>query len=464
MYERWTIQPIARQEDYRRSNWPPSHFGGMALLGFSTRKQRGPASIVPSSESAQVMVAHQAPPPAVTSCLPNLSVFSSFSTMAHHFGGDVKAVTAGEKLPKRSRLRALHPFIGTGGLLRVGGRLQNAPLTYDEKHPIILPGHCLIVRRLIEQAHRDTLHGGPQLMRSHLGHMFWILRVPRVIPAVCRDCVRCARFRATAMEQQMGPLPAVRVTPGRPFQVTGLDYAGPLPILFSKGRKAPSTKGYVAIFICMIVRAVHVEVVSDLTTSAFLAAFSRFCARRGRPAVLYSDNGTTFKGASREPHELFSKSSPLLESASNRLQKRGTVWKFIPPRVPHFGGLWEASMQSFKYHFRRRLLRGMRDLFWSRWRREVLLQMQQRSKWLTARESLQSGDMVLLKDDLCSPSSWPLARVEQVHPGSDGLVRVATIKTASSTFTRPIVKLIKLPTDAQAEEFYCRLNEKEKNE
>ncbi|KAL7291881.1 hypothetical protein TKK_0014437 [Trichogramma kaykai] len=72
--------------------------------------------------------------------------------------------------------------------------------------------------------------------------------------------------------------------------------------------------------------------------------------------------------------------------------------------------------------------------------------------------------MVLLKDDLCSPSSWPLARVEQVHPGSDGLVRVATIKTASSTFTRPIVKLIKLPTDAQAEEFYCRLNEKEKNE
>ncbi|KAL7291880.1 hypothetical protein TKK_0014437 [Trichogramma kaykai] len=272
---------------------------------------------------------------------------------AHHFGGDVKAVTAGEKLPKRSRLRALHPFIGTGGLLRVGGRLQNAPLTYDEKHPIILPGHCLIVRRLIEQAHRDTLHGGPQLMRSHLGHMFWILRVPRVIPAVCRDCVRCARFRATAMEQQMGPLPAVRVTPGRPFQVTGLDYAGPLPILFSKGRKAPSTKGYVAIFICMIVRAVHVEVVSDLTTSAFLAAFSRFCARRGRPAVLYSDNGTTFKGASREPHELFSKSSPLLESASNRLQKRGTVWKFIPPRVPHFGGLWEASMQSFKYHFRR---------------------------------------------------------------------------------------------------------------
>ncbi|XP_023314139.1 uncharacterized protein LOC111693556 [Trichogramma pretiosum] len=532
-----------------------------------------PASVIPSSESAQVMVARQAPPPAVTSCLPNLSVFSSFSKMvkvlcycrrwlavvgraevagpdgdewreaqfmcfrliqAHHFGDDIKAVTAGEKLPKRSRLRALHPFIGTGGLLRVGGRLQNAPLTYDEKHPIILPGRCLIVRRLIEQAHRDTLHGGPQLMRSHLGRMFWILRGPRVIPAVCGDCVRCARFRATAVEQQMVPLPAVRVTPGRPFQVTGLDYAGPLPILFSKGRKAPSTKGYIAIFICMVVRAVYVEVVSDLTTSQALVGEQdptpespgvELRAESNRRCLLYR-----WPGASRELRELFSKSSPLLERASNRLQKRGIVWTFIPPRAPHFGGLWKAAVRSFKYHFRRvigdtrltfeelstvaarieaclnlrplcprssrpedleahflvgsslldypepyddrtlnftsrwRLLRGMRDLFWSQWRREVLSQMQQRSKWLTARESLRPGDMVLLKDDLCSPSSWPLARVEQVHPGSDGLVRVATIKTASSTFTRPIVKLIKLPTDAQAEEYYCRLNEKKTNE
>ncbi|CAB0042829.1 unnamed protein product, partial [Trichogramma brassicae] len=273
--------------------------------------------------------------------------------------------------------------------------------------------------------------------------------------------------------------------------VRRLDYAGPLPVLFSRGRKAPSTKGYIAIFICMVVRAVHVEVVSDLTTGAFLAAFSRFCARRGRPAVLYSDNATTFKGAARELRELFSEGSNLTELARNFMQKRGTVWKFIPPRAPHFGGLWEAAVRGFKHHFRRvigdarltfeelstvaarieaclnsrplcprssrpedfealtpahflvgtslldypepcdnrtlsftnrwRLLRGMRDMFWSRWRQEVLSQMQQRSKWLTARESLQPGDMVLLRDDLCTPSSWPLARVVQVHPGSDGL-------------------------------------------
>ncbi|CAB0038991.1 unnamed protein product [Trichogramma brassicae] len=522
-----------------------------------------PASIVPPDQSVQVMIARQAPPPVAAGCLPDLGAFSSFNRMvkvlccyrrwltvlrrgeatisraeswrraeclcfrliqAHHFADDVAAITSGRGLPKRNHLAKFHPFVDSEGLIRVGGRLQHAPLSYDEKYPIILPGRCLIVKRLIERAHSDTLHGGPQLMRSHLGRKFWIIRGTRIIHAVYQNCVRCTRFRAVAMEQQMGPLPAVRVTPGRPFQATGLDYAGPLPVLFSKARKAPSTKGYIAIFICLVVRAVHVEVVSDLTTDAFLAAFSRFCARRGKPAVLYSDNATTFKGASRELRQLFARGSTLRRRDSNRMLEKGTDWKFIPPRAPHFGGLWEAAVRSFKHHLRRvigdarltfeelstvaarieaclnsrplcphssrpddfealtpahflvgsslldypepydertlsftsrwRLLRGMRDLFWSRWRREVLTQMQQRSKWLTARESLKPGDMVLLKDDLCPPSAWPLARVDQVHPGSDGLVRVATIRTADSTFTRPIVKLIKLPTDAEAEEYY----------
>ncbi|CAB0043514.1 unnamed protein product [Trichogramma brassicae] len=406
---------------------------------------------------------------------------------AHHFKDDLEAVTAGDKLPKKSQLKKLHPFIGNGGLLRVGSRLQHAPLPYDEKFPIILPGRCLIVRRLVELAHEDTLHGGPQLMRAHLGRMFWILHGPRIVHAVYQNCVRCARFRAAALEQLMGPLPAVRVTPGRPFQATGLDSAGPLPVLFSRGRKAPSTKGYIAIFICMVVRAVHVEVVSDLTTGAFLAAFSRFCARRGRPAVLYSDNATTFKGAARELRELFSEGSNLTELARNFYAEKGHGVEIYSPtgatlrrsRPEDFEALTPAHFlvgtslldypepcdnRTLSFTNRWRLLRGMRDMFWSRWRQEVLSQMQQRSKWLTARESLQPGDMVLLRDDLCTPSSWPLARVVQVHPGSDGLVRVATIKTASSTFTRPIVKLIKLPTDGDAEEYHCRLKEKEKTE
>ncbi|CAB0040422.1 unnamed protein product [Trichogramma brassicae] len=101
-----------------------------------------------------------------------------------------------------------------------------------------------------------------------------------------------------------------------------------------------------------------------------------------------------------------------------------------------------------------RLLRSMRDMFWTRWRKEVPNQFQQRYKWLDPRPNLQEGDMVLIRDDLSPPSEWPFGRVVKTHPGADGLVRVATIRTAQSTFTRPVVKLTRLPTDSDAEEYY----------
>ena len=187
--------------------------------------------------------------------------------------------------------------------------LQSSSLPYDEKHPVILPGSCIFVKRLVEEAHRLTLHGGVQLMLSHLYRSVWITRAARVAAGVYHHCTTCARFDARSSSQQMAPLPADRLSPTRPFAITGMDYAGPIPVLFSKGRGAKSTKGYVALFICMVTRAVHIEIVSDLTVEAFLAAYSRFCARRGVCSVLYSDNTTTFKGASAELDRLFVQSS-----------------------------------------------------------------------------------------------------------------------------------------------------------
>ncbi|CAB0042117.1 unnamed protein product [Trichogramma brassicae] len=437
--------------------------------------------------------------------------------------GEVTASTAAVESTARPTIDAED----VRGLLRVGGRLHHAQLSYNEKHPVILPGDCMFVRRMIETVHRELLHGGPQLMRSHLSRSVWIARGVHVIRGVCQRCVRCARYKAAAISQQMAPLPAVRVTPGRPFSITGVDYAGPLPVLFSKGKGARATKGYISIFICMVTRAVHVEVVSDLTAAAFLAAFSRFCSRRGLPSVMYSDNGTTFKGASKELMALFKQDSRFRAGVGRALAMRGTRWSFIPPRAPHFGGLWEAAVRSFKHHLKRvigksrltyeelstlaarieaclnsrplcpmsgdpddlaaltpahfltgsslldypepynpkekpmyftsrwRLLRNMRDMFWTRWRREVLNQLQQRSRWLDSRSNLQEGDMVLIRDELSPPSEWPLGRVTKTHPGSDGLVRVATIRTAQATFTRPVVKLTRLPTDKEAESYYA---------
>ena len=99
----------------------------------------------------------------------------------------------------------------------------------------------------------------------------------------------------------MGDLPTFRVTaPQRAFTVTGLDFAGPIQLRTTKGRGHKSYKGYIALFICVASKAVHLEAVSDLTTVAFLAAYRRFVGRRGLCKKLYSDNATNFKGASKE--------------------------------------------------------------------------------------------------------------------------------------------------------------------
>ncbi|CAB0039256.1 unnamed protein product [Trichogramma brassicae] len=429
-----------------------------------------------------------------------------------------------------SSLRRLTPFICDRGLLRIGGRLQNAHLSAAEQPPVILPGDHILVRRWVEHIHAITLHGGIQVMRSYLRRVAWIIGELKVTKGVYYGCITCTRYAARGGQQRMAPLPISRVTPHRVFAHTGVDFAGPFPLRMSKGKGAKSIKGYVAIFVCMVWKAVHIEAVSDLTTDAFLAVYSRFTSRRGLCSVVYSDNGTTFKGASAELKRLFDQASQMSKDVAAHLATEGTKWSFIPPRAPNFGGLWEAAVRSFKFYLRRvigdtkltfeemstlaarieaclnsrplcaldsvpsaypaltpghffagtavlappvpispvkkltpknrwELLVNMRNSFWLRWRKEVLHQLQLVNKWHSIHRNFQPGDIVILSDDLTPPATWPLARITAVHPGSDGLVRVATIKTAKSEFVRPISKLIRLPTDERYEELY-RLQKK----
>ncbi|XP_055543541.1 uncharacterized protein LOC129729087 [Wyeomyia smithii] len=154
------------------------------------------------------------------------------------------------------------------------------------------------------------------------------------------------------IQQTVADLPTSRVTPTRPFAVCGIDYCGPF-FVKAEIRKRGPMKVYVAIFVCFSTRAVHIELVSDLTTAAFLSALRRMISERGRPAEIHSDNATTFKGASHALHRLF-------EMFKNNHAARNEIfawcandeirWKFIPPRAPHFGGLWEAAVKSAKFH------------------------------------------------------------------------------------------------------------------
>ena len=120
-------------------------------------------------------------------------------------------------------------------------------------------------------------------------------------------------------------------------------------------RKPMYVKGYVSVFVSLSVRAVHLELVSDLTTESFLAALRRFIGRRGKPILLWSDNGTNFVGASHEMDALFKFLNDLKtqRQVSEFCSTRSIQWKFIPERSPHFGRLWEAAVKGFKFHFRR---------------------------------------------------------------------------------------------------------------
>ena len=155
------------------------------------------------------------------------------------------------------------------------------------------------------------------------------------------------------MSQQMAPLPMDRLVFTFPFAATGLDYAGPIKVTPSRGRGVTSTKGYICVFVCLSTKATHIEIVSDLTTKAFLGAFDRFTNRRGLPNSIRSDNGSTFVGAEAEIAELFQEKSPFIKEVRTYAENLGITWTYSPPYGPHFGGIWEAAVKSFKFHYKR---------------------------------------------------------------------------------------------------------------
>ena len=151
----------------------------------------------------------------------------------------------------------------------------------------------------------------------------------------------------------MAPLPAARVNPSPPFTHVGIDYAGPIKIKTSFGRGHKSIKGYIVVFICLCTKAVHLEAVTSYDTSNFLNAFKRFVSRRGLCSHIYSDCGTNFVGADAQLKSMFSKGSDNSNKIFDDLAKKGIQWHFNPPAAPHCGGLWEAAVNSSKFHLKR---------------------------------------------------------------------------------------------------------------
>jgi len=221
------------------------------------------------------------------------------------FSKEINCLKLGRNINKQSRLLQLNPFVDQDGILRVGGRLLNAEIPISQRHPILLPSNHHITRTLIREEHLRLKHAGIQTTLYSIREIYWPLNGRNITRHVIHQCVKCFRAKPRFVTPIMGNLPQHRVTFARPFLNVGIDFCGPLYIKEKRFRNRNRIKVYIAVYVCLTTRAVHLEVVSDLTTDAFLASLKRFFARRGRAQIIYSDNAANFVGASRELQDLF---------------------------------------------------------------------------------------------------------------------------------------------------------------
>ncbi|XP_037809660.1 uncharacterized protein LOC119602300 [Lucilia sericata] len=260
-----------------------------------------------------------------------------------------------QKIPKKSPLLTFNPFIDSNNIMRINGRLSRSEmLSYDERFPKILPYSGRFTRLYLELLHKLTIHGENSLLMRLVRLEFWVPKLRNLVKTVIFNCKTCVLFKKRQSQQIMASLPPERTYLSRPFFNTGLDFAGPYNIKSFSGRGCKISKGYVLVFVCFATKAIHLEATSELSTQAFLAAFSRFFSRRGTPQVLYSDNGTAFVGAAN----IFNKTQQNLLSQvrSNIISQnafQNIEWRFNPPGAPHMGGLWEAGVKSLKSHLKK---------------------------------------------------------------------------------------------------------------
>ncbi|XP_063979914.1 uncharacterized protein LOC135163938 [Diachasmimorpha longicaudata] len=277
------------------------------------------------------------------------------STQESAFSGEIKELNKTGLLSRNHRLRILNPFLHENGFIRVGGRLKNASIPYDQKHPVLIPKGHHISTLLIREEHASNHHAGAQSTLYALRRKYWLVDGRQQVRKVINNCTICIKANPPKSDYIMGNIPRIRVTEAKPFRNVEVDYCGPFYVKEKKHRNRNRVKVWVAVFVCLVVKAVHLEVVTDLTTEGFIAALKRFIARRGKPNCIHSDNGTNFVGAHNDIKELYSflQTTDHNDKIHAHLTDKGITWRFTPPLSPHFGGLWEAGVKSFKHHLKR---------------------------------------------------------------------------------------------------------------
>lgn len=254
-----------------------------------------------------------------------------------------RAQAAISKKIQKGELKNLTPFT-QDGFIRVGGRLGNADfLTFDSRHPVLLPGDHPISKLIMRESHEQS-HCGVAATLAKCRRKFWICKGHALAKSVLRDCVTCKKLSHIAHSTIMASLPQERLRPDTPpFFHTSVDYFGPYAVKVGRNKR---DKHYGVIFTCMNSRAVHLEMARDASADEFIQVLRRFFAIRGFPSLILSDNGTQMVGAERQLREM------IKAWDKDRLREfcadKKTKWKFTTPLAPHQNGCTESLVKTCK--------------------------------------------------------------------------------------------------------------------
>ncbi|XP_037292204.1 uncharacterized protein LOC119188589 [Manduca sexta] len=348
------------------------------------------------------------------------------------------------------------------------------------KNPPIVDGEHRATKLWVEHVHTQLHHAGVESVVNYCRQHKWVIRLRPTVKAVVRSCFKCRQRAATPPQPITGDLPPCRLAHHhRPFTYTGLDYFGPLTVTVGRSNQ----KRYVALFTCLTVRAVHLEVVHSLSTQGAIMALRRMTARRGSPAEIWSDNGTNFHGAEKElrntllagaeqeasrrtalttvlheqrPHE--ETLSTLLAEVEFTVNSRPLTHVSVNPEDPealtpnHFllgcqGPLAAPNFPAehgYGTHADLRASQQLADAFWTRWLREYLPELRNRREPRSKGPELHIGDIVRIVDGTLPRNTWVRGRICATHPGPDGVTRTVDVATQGGVLRRPVKKIVLL--------------------
>jgi hypothetical protein len=252
----------------------------------------------------------------------------------------------------KSELKRLQPFLDEHGLIKVGGRIsEGMHLAKNIVHPTILPKSNKNVEQFVMHVHKTHAHAGPETCLFILRQSYWLVGGRREVKRILRNCT-CYKLRAKPFEAKMSPLPVERLTPISTFVNLGMDTFGPFEPVITISGEDHKLKTYAIIFTCLVTRAVHIEMVYDMSTLEFLNAFERFIATRGMTKTIVCDNQTAFRKASKQLKRLYTTLdwNKIAKWCAARYDPIDI--KFNVPLSPWRGGVFERMIGSIKKSLR----------------------------------------------------------------------------------------------------------------